>query len=161
MRESNVPPAGLVIVRVACGWIALWAGWRWWQGGMLDGREMRLMLRAALEHRGWFGRWWGETVLLTNPEAVVFLWKSMAVVAGLSFLFGALVRPVGTLGVFFLVQAAAYGPEGSERIAMLLAACFLGCAISHAGRGFGLDVLLDSSLPPWMTWTKDRRRSLF
>ncbi|MEX1025181.1 MAG: hypothetical protein WD226_08905 [Planctomycetota bacterium] len=161
MREANVPPWGLVLVRLAVGWIALSSAWHWAQDGLFDGRELTFVVRQALEGKGAISRWWGETVLLANPEAVLFLWKSMAFVTGFGFLFGALVRPIGAFAVLFLLNAAAFGPDGSERLALLLAVCCLGCASSHAGRGFGLDVLLDPTLPSWLTWTKGRRRTLF
>lgn len=161
MRTDHTPPLGLVLIRVVCGIIAVSAGLEWWRDAHFDRRAMELALRAGIKHRGALGTWWGESVLLVNPDAALFLWKTMVLTAGVSFLTGALVRPIGTLAAFFLVQAAFYGPTDSSTLAFLLATCFAGCALSHAGRGLGCDIVLDETLPSWVTWTKPRRRGLF
>lgn len=161
MRTNHQPSFGLVLIRIVVGLTVFVVGWGWWGDASFDPRTLEITLRAGIERRGTLGTWWGQSVLLVNPDALLFLWKTMTLVAGTSFLLGALVRPVGTLAAFFLVQAALYGPPGHGGHIALLIACFLGCAIGHAGRGLGCDLVLDEMLPSWASWTRARRRSLF
>ena len=161
MRSNHQPAFGLVLIRIFAGLTVFVVGWGWWKDTGFDARAMEIVLREGIERRGTIGTWWGQEVLLVNPAAVLFLWKTMTLVAGTSFLLGALVRPVGALAAFFLFQAALYGPAGHGGHLTLLIACFVGCAIAHAGGGLGADLILDETLPSWMTWTQARRRSLF
>jgi len=153
-RSRNSMAAGLVLVRVVTGAVFLVHGWGWVQDGGFDGAVVRDGVQATLSSADGLAGWWGRTVLLTNPDACAFFWRWAALLIGLAFVFGALVRPAGAFAVLLLAHAIAFGPSRHELVFLLLAAPSFACSISGAGRRFGMDAMLDEHLPGWVTWTK-------
>jgi uncharacterized membrane protein YphA (DoxX/SURF4 family) len=154
--RSSKPPLGLVLVRLCIGAIFAHHGWTLLRSGGVDAQVVRKGVReAALSLNGLFA-WWGETVLLYNPDAIAFLWRWGALVCGLCLLLGALTRPVGWIATFFLLNAYAFAPAGRELLFLLLLVCALACALSRAGRRMGLDPMFDQHLPSWLTWTRSQ-----
>ena len=156
---SSLPNGGLVLVRITLGCLATSTGWAWAAGGELDGGQVRAMVRQHLDELAGPIAFWGDKVLLYNPDGLAFLLSWSVLIAGLCLLLGALTRPAGWLVTFLAMHLYLYGAESSGPLAILLMAAGAGCAISRAGRRFGLDIGLDGTLPSWVTWV--RRRSDF
>lgn len=152
------PTAGLALVRVACGLILVRSGWTALGGDGPTGSDIRDRVQAALPDLSGPLRWWGETFLLENPDAIAFLWQWLVLAVGAALVIGALSRPMGVIATVLMVNAWAYGSPEAQLLHLLLAVCCLACAISRAGRTAGLDAVLESSLPPWLTWVYESRR---
>lgn len=156
-NHAPSPTLGLVLIRVFIGGVLLVHGWRWVKTGGLDGRVVLRSVRAALSDVPPWLHWWGEHAVLMNPDAIAFFWRWGALLGGVAFLLGALVRPVGLFVGLFLAHAIAFGaPQQSMLFLVLLVSC-LGCALAGAGRRAGLDSVFDQHFPGWVTWS--RRRS--
>jgi uncharacterized membrane protein YphA (DoxX/SURF4 family) len=157
-REEPRPSWGLVVVRVAAGWVLMREGWRLVRATLPTGPEIDVLVRTA--HDGLPGplRWWANTVLLENPEALAFLWRWALLVAGLGLLIGFLTRPLGLLAGILMAHGALFGrPEQSLAHALLLI-MVLGAALSQAGTRAGLDASLLDHLPSWLTLRSGERR---
>ena len=155
-RTRPPVPLGMVLIRVVTGAILLAHGWDWLKSGELDGR---LVLDAVTGQTagatGWVA-WWGENVLLSNPDAFAFFWRWGALLIGIAFALGALTRPAGLIGVVFLMHGFAYGPEHLTLVWILLTVACFGCAVSGAGRRIGLDAMFDQHFPSWVTWSRSQ-----
>lgn len=157
MAKKPPPPSlGLVLVRLVTGLVLLRHGWRWVTAGGVDGRTVRRHATEAIADLGGVLAWWGETLLLGNPDAIAFLWRWAALLCGLCLLLGALTRPAGWIATLFLLHAYAYGPASEALTFLLLLVCSLACALSRAGRRLGLDPMFDAHFPPWLTWTRSQ-----
>ena len=152
------PTAGLALVRVATGALLTRSGLLGLPGEDTGGAYVRDSVEASLPDLPGLARWWGESVLLENPDAIAFLWKWLVLAAGLGLLFGALTRPLGAIATLLMLNAWLFGSAESALLHLLLAACCFGCFISGAGRTLGLDVFLDSTLASWITWSPKRKR---
>ncbi|QDU66796.1 DoxX family membrane protein [Engelhardtia mirabilis] len=152
------PTAGLVLIRVAAGALLTRAGLLGLPGETTGGAYIRDSVEAALPDLPGLARWWGESVLLENPDAIAFLWKWLVLAVGLGLVFGALTRPLGAIGTLLMLNAWLFGAAESALLHLLLAACCFGCFMSGAGRFLGLDLVLDASLAQWLTWAPKRKR---
>lgn len=157
-KRSQSSAAGLALVRFLAGCTLFGRGWNWIHEGGLDGRLVLENTRAALLEMNGFLHWWGESVVLSNPDASALIWRWSALLIGSCLMLGAFTRPAGFIACFFLLQGYAFGPESMAIVFWLLIIPCLGCAIGAAGRDFGLDKLLDESCPSWMTWTTRKKR---
>ena len=153
-KASFSPTLGMVLIRVVAGAILLIHGWNWLHDGGIDGRTVLRSVEASLDGLPAVVEWWGENVLLQNPDAFAFFWRWGALLCGLSLLLGGLTRPVGVVACVLLAHGIAYGPERYELLYLLLAVASFACAISGAGRRLGLDALFDLHFPAWVTWTR-------
>ena len=159
-RSSHVP-FGLVLIRFVAGAIAMTHGWGWIRDAPLSGSSVRRAVSASVEDLPGIVAWWGETLLLSNPDGVAFLWTWAAFLVGAALTSGALTRPAGTLAALFAFHGALYGPEEHLALFQLYTVAAIACAAGAAGRRLGLDSELDSRLPTWLTWNKDRGPSIF
>ena len=144
------PSWGLVLVRIAVGFILVRAGWPKVSGGVSD--ELVLGTRDAFAQAPAFVRWWGEHVVLQYPSVFAHLIAWGEFLGGLALFLGALTRPVGLLVAFQFANFYFAGPADARNFVLLLSVCGFGCAISRAGRKCGADAFLDEKLPRWMTW---------
>ena len=158
-NASPFPTAGLVLVRLVCGLVFVSHGWRWISEDTLGGAQVRSAVDAALVHGRSGFDWWGREVLLSNPDAVAFLWTWMALLAGVCLFLGALTRPMGTIAAFFLLNGWMFGPETHRLLFLVLAMSCLACAIGRAGRRFGMDRMFDQYFPGWLTWNRGVKRT--
>ena len=150
--SSSGPSWGLVLVRIACGWILLSAGWPKVSGGVSD--ELVLGTRQAFADAPALVRAWGESVVLVHPWLFAHMIAWGELLGGLALFLGVLTRPAGFLCAFQFANFYFAGPETARPYVLLLATCCFGCALSRAGRSCGADVFLDSKLPGWMTWSR-------
>ena len=93
--QTSRPTLGLVLIRVAIGVVLLMHGWSAVHGGGVDGDAVRDVVHGTLSGAPEPIAWWGQNVLLSNPEGVAFLWRWAALVCGLGLALGALTRPAG------------------------------------------------------------------
>jgi uncharacterized membrane protein YphA (DoxX/SURF4 family) len=159
-RRRSEPSGGLVLVRIVSGLVLLVHGWGWLARPGLDGMAIQRTVVSSIASQNGLVAWWGESVLLSNPAAIAFLWRWAALVLGLCLALGALTRPAGTLAAVFLLHGLVYGPASEETLCLVLATCVLGAALSGAGRSLGLDAALDRELPKWLTWAPAERSFL-
>jgi len=155
-RKRTDIPLGMVLLRAVTGVILLAHGWTWLKEGGFDGRTVLTNVEGSLPHVSAALAWWGENVLLANPDAFAFFWRWAAFLIGVAFVFGALTRPAGILAVVFLAHAVAYGPPSLELLFLVLAMIAFACAASGAGRRVGLDALFDEHFPGWVTWARSQ-----
>ncbi|MFT4709753.1 MAG: putative membrane protein YphA (DoxX/SURF4 family) [Planctomycetota bacterium] len=153
---SSLPNGGLVLIRIALGCLVTSTGWAWAAGGELDGGQVRAVVRHHLDDLAGPFAFWGDKVLLYNPDGLAFLVSWSVLIAGVCLLLGALTRPAGWLVTFLAFHLYLYGVDAMAAPAILLMAAAAGCAISRAGRRFGLDIALDGTLPSWITWVRGR-----
>jgi uncharacterized membrane protein YphA (DoxX/SURF4 family) len=158
-RVQKVTPLGMVLIRVVTGAVLTLHGWRWLMDGTLTGSVVLEGVEDALPGLPGAVAWWGENVLLVNPDAFAFFTRWAALVIGILFVVGALTRPAGLAAVLFLGHAIAYGPVEAELALVLLAVSAFACSVSGAGRRLGLDALFDEHFPSWMTWTRSSSSS--
>ena len=154
---SSLPSGGLVLVRVILGGIASSTGWNWAANSGLTGGQVRSTVRHHLDDLSAPFRFWGDRILLYNPDGLATLVSWGVLIAGVCLLLGALTRPAGWFLAFLGLHLYGYGADEYSSFALLLMASGAGCAISRAGRRFGLDIALDGSLPVWLTWVPGRR----
>jgi len=156
-KRTRTPiPLGLVLIRVVTGAVLVLHGWRWLKAGTLDGVVVRVQVEQALPQVSSWLAWWGESVVLANPDAIAFFWRWGALMIGLSFCAGALTRPAGVLATVFLAHAVVFGTAQQELAFFLLSLSTLVCAASGAGRRLGLDAMFDDHFPGWVTWARNR-----
>lgn len=153
---SSLPSGGLVLLRITLGWLATSTGWAWAARDELDGGRVRAVVRLHLDDLAAPFAFWGDKVLLYNPDGLAFLVSWSVLIAGICLLLGALTRPAGWLVAFLALHMYFYAADSATPLAILLMAAGVGCAISRAGRRFGLDIALDGTLPPWITWVRGR-----
>lgn len=151
----------MVLIRVVLGAVLLVHGWRWITDGGFDGRTVLASVDAALGKLPALAAWWGEEVILRNPDAFAFLWRWAALLAGLCLLLGGLTRPAAGVACVFLAHGIVYGPEARELLYLVLGVAGFSCAISGAGRRLGLDAAFDQHFPSWLTWSRRSSSSLF
>ena len=144
------PSWGLVLVRIAVGFILLLAGWHKVSGGVSP--DLVLGTREAISKAPGIVRWWGENVVLPHPSLFANLIAWGEFLGGLALFLGAFTRPAGLLVAFQFANFYFAGPEQAQNFVLLIAVCGLGCAISRAGLKCGMDVFFDERLPRWMTW---------
>lgn len=157
-KDSPFPTAGLVLVRLVCGLVFVTHGWRWLSEGGLGAAEVRTAVDTALVHGRSIFDWWGREVLLSNPDAIAFLWRWMALLAGICLFLGVLTRPIGVLAAFFLVNGWMFGPDPQRLLFLVLTVSCLACSIGRAGRRFGMDRMFDQHFPGWVTWSRSPKR---
>ena len=157
-KRSQSTSAGLALVRFLTGCTLFGRGWIWVRGEGFDGRLVLENTRAALLEMNGLLHWWGESVVLSNPDASALIWRWAALLIGVCLMLGALTRPAGIIACFFLLQGYVFGPESTGMIFWLLIIPCLGCAVGSAGRNFGMDKLLDESCPSWLTWSTSKKR---
>ncbi|MFT5286022.1 MAG: putative membrane protein YphA (DoxX/SURF4 family) [Planctomycetota bacterium] len=150
----------LVIVRITVALLLLTEGWSAIQVGVPDGGDLESSISERLDEHSSLLAWWGETVLLANPDGTAFLWRWGLFLFGFLLTLGALTRPAGFLAAFLMLNAWAYGPIEMSDAFLLAAACCLAASISSAGRQMGLDSIFDQHFPSWLTWVH-RDRSPF
>ena len=63
------------MIRVVTGAILLIHGWDWITEGGFDGGVIRASVEATLVTSSSSITWWGERVLLQNPDAFAFFWR--------------------------------------------------------------------------------------
>ena len=144
------PSWGLVLVRIAVGWIVLRAGWNKVSGGVSE--EIVTGTRDAFEHAPGFVKAWGENVVLVHPWFFAHLIAWGELLGGLALFLGALTRPAGLALAFMFANFYFVGPEAAQPLVLILGIAAFGCALSRAGRSMGADVFLDEKLPRWTTW---------
>lgn len=150
------PTAGLVLIRLFIGLLLVVQGWGAVNGDEVDGRFVKNAVEDTVADAPALVAWWGETVLLSNPDGVAFLLRWSVLIGGLLLLLGGLTRPVGTLLGLLMLQLFFYS-EGDVRLTFaLVSLSCLACALSRAGRRFGLDTMFDQHFPSWVTWTRGR-----
>ena len=147
----------LVLVRLTVALLLLTQGWAAIQAGTPDGGALQGSISERLGDRSGLLEWWGETVLLANPEGVAFLWRWGLFLLGLFLTLGALTRPAGLFAAFLMINAWAYGPAYLSETFLLAVACCLSASISGSGRHFGLDSIFDQHFPSWLTWVRTAR----
>ena len=153
-RDRPLPGLGLVLIRLVTGATLMSRGWSWIAEGLPGGRSVERFVREARGRIPDLLAWWGDHVLLVNPDAIAFLVRWVALLSGLCLVLGALTRPAGWIAVFFLTHAYVYGPESQELVFLLLLVSCLACALSRAGRRAGLDRMFDEHFPAWVTWSR-------
>ena len=158
-KASQSQAAGIAVIRVLIGWSLFTHGWSWLGADGFDGNVVLDSVNASLADMSGILHWWGENVVLKNPDASALLWRLGALFIGASFLLGALVRPAGYFACFFLLQGIAFGPAANSQLFWIYLIPCLGCAIGCAGRAYGMDKALDENCPAWMTWTKHKKGS--
>lgn len=148
--SKTSPSWGLVLVRIAVGWILIKAGWPKVSGGvspdLVSGTSENFAQAPAIV------RWWGQNVVLQFPWLFAHMIAYGELLGGLALFLGAFTRQVGILVAFQFANFYFAGPADARLFVTLISVCGLGCAISRAGRRFGADALLDERLPRWMTW---------
>lgn len=155
MANATAPPSGgLVFVRITLGALATQTGWAWAAKDGLTGSIVKHTIREHLDNLWAPARFWGGEVLLYNPDAIAFLVSWLTLFSGVALLIGALTRPAATFAAIMGLHLFFYDASTAQPLAILITACGLGCALSRAGRRFGLDAALDGNLPGWMTWVK-------
>ena len=151
-KAPEQPGWGIVLVRIAVGAALVHAGGQKIAQGvgpwMIEGTAERIASSPRLF------AWWGNEVLLRWPDAFAHLlsWGCLFL-GGLMFL-GALVRPVGGLIAFLMLNVYFVGPASYREFALLMAVCAVACALSRAGRRVGFDELIEHRLPSWVTWVR-------
>ena len=158
-RVQSITPLGMVLIRVVTGAVLLLHGWEWLKEGTLTGSVVLRLVEDALPGLPASIGWWGESVLLVNPDAFAFFGRWAALLIGVALVLGALTRPAGLLAVLFLGHAIAFGPVEAELAFVLLAVSAFACSVSGAGRRLGLDALFDQHFPSWVTWTRSSSSS--
>ena len=158
--NDSLPTLGLAFIRFVTGLVLLSHGWRWVSEAPIEGSVIEKSVNSSLGELGSALTTWGEFVLLENPDALALLWQWAALLVGLLFVLGALIRPAGALAVLFLSHGLIYGPVEHELPFLLLLVSCLACSASGAGRRMGLDAVFDQHFPSWITWKK-RPTSIF
>jgi uncharacterized membrane protein YphA (DoxX/SURF4 family) len=148
---------GLFLVRVTVGLLLVTQGWTAVQETYPAAAELRSCIDERLEEHTGLLAWWGETVLLANPNGAAFLWRWSLLVLGLLLCLGALTRPAGLFAAFLMLNAWAFGPNELSESLLLAVACCLSASIAGSGRHFGLDSIFDQHFPSWMTWVRTAR----
>ncbi len=149
------------MIRVALGAILVRHGWAAIHAAGVAGADVRDHVRAALGDVPGVVAWWGESVLLANPDGIAFLWRWAALLCGACLFLGGLTRPAGTVAALFAFQAFLFA-EGEARLALgLIAIACAACAVSRAGRRLGLDTVFDQHFSPWVTWSRRRSNAVF
>lgn len=151
-RPDAAPTLGLVLIRLVTGGFLVSLGWRFVREAEPTARVVERSIEAALGSVHPVLHWWGEDVLLYNPDAIAFFLRWGALFVGVSFVLGGLVRPFGLVAAFFLANAMAFGPSSQTGLYLMLVGACLGCAFAGAGRRFGLDSIFDQHFPAWLTW---------
>ncbi len=151
-------PAGLALIRVLTGQFLFFRGWSWVQDGSFDGQLVLDRVRASVADASGLVEWWGNSVVLANPDASALFWRWAALICGALLVLGAFTRPAGYIASFFLCQALLFAVPGEGTIFLPVLFACLGCAVAGAGRDYGLDQVLDESCPGWLTWTKGRKK---
>jgi len=144
------PSWGLVLVRIAVGWIVLKAGWFKISGGVSE--ELVTSTRDAIANSPGIIKAWGEHVVLPHPWLFSHLIAWGELLGGTALFLGALTRPAGLALAFMFANFYFAGPESAQPLVLVLGIAAFGCAISRAGRNMGADVFLDERLPRWVTW---------
>lgn len=155
------PSGGLVLVRITLGFLSTWIGWSWATGAGLPANSVRNLIQNHAEGLNGLARFWGESVVLYNADASAFLAAWGTLLAGVACTIGLLTRPAASVLAFLALHLAVFGAPELQPAAWLATAAALGCALSRAGRSFGLDRALDGNLPSWLTWVKSTRNSPF
>lgn len=150
--EAYGPNWGLVIVRVAIGLVLLLAGWQKILQGVGPWLVEETAHRIAESPRLY--AWWGQRVLLHAPEAFAYALSWGSFLLGCALFLGILVRPVGVIVAFLMLNVFFAGPPHVQPAALLIGVCALACAVSRAGRRMGFDEGLDLRLPFWLTWSR-------
>lgn len=151
------PSAGLVLVRIGLGGLLVWRASAAIRAVSPDGFDVERQVRAALVDLAAPVAWWGEWLLLWNPDATALLLRWCALYSGVGLLLGALARPAGWLAAVLFLHLWLYGPAASATGALLGALCAVACAGSNAGRRMGCDAWLDQRLP--RLFGRGRKRS--
>ena len=155
MANAQVTPSGgLVLIRITLGALVTRAGWAWAANDELTASVVKATVKDHLGSLSAPLRVWGDTILLYNPDAVAFLVSWLTLFAGVALFLGALTRPAAVFVAFLALNLFIYDSESLRPLMLLVSVSTLGCAISRAGRRFGLDAALDGNLPTWMTWVK-------
>ncbi|MHC4264122.1 MAG: DoxX family membrane protein [Planctomycetota bacterium] len=157
-KAEQTAAAGLAVLRIATGAVLLHSAWSGLAPASPTGEELRATVEAALPSLSGLLAWWGETVLLENPEALAPLWRWSLLLVGLALLTGALTRPMAILGAALTAHAWAYGSDALAVHHILLTVACVVFAVTRAGRILGLDSALDSMLPAWLTLIPENRR---
>jgi len=147
----------LVLVRLTVALLLLTQGWSAIQAGTPDGGDLQGSVSSRLADQNGMLQWWGETVLLNNPDGAAFLWRWGLFLLGLLLTLGALTRPAGLFAAFLMLNAWAFGPAYLSETFLLAVACCLSASISGSGRHFGLDSIFDQHFPSWLTWVRTVR----
>jgi uncharacterized membrane protein YphA (DoxX/SURF4 family) len=160
-KNAEFPAFGLILIRIVVGVSIASAGFRLIGAGV--DADVVLERSEAIEAAPALFAWWGEAVLLGFPGFFAFLLAWGQALGGMALVVGVLVRPVGALLAFTMLNiyfAGSADPAEPARLALILATCCVALAASGAGRVFGFDRGLDATLPSWLTWS-NRRRSMF
>ncbi len=158
-RNESTPTLGLALIRFVTGLVLLHHGWLGASEARPGPEDIEQSVSASLGELGTVLSAWGE-LLLESPDGAAVLWRWGALILGLLFTLGALMRPAGAFAVLFLSHGLVYGPQEHELAFLLLLVSSLSCAASGAGRRMGLDALFDQHFPSWITWKK-RPDSIF
>jgi len=148
-KDGSSPSWGLVLVRITCGVILVYAGWTKVSGGISE--QLVTGTKDQFAHAPALVRAWGESFVLPHPWLFSHLIAWGELLGGLGLFLGALTRPAGIALTFQFANFYFAGPEQMQMFALLLAVCCFGCALSRAGRKCGMDVFLDGHLPRWLT----------
>jgi len=145
------PPSwGLVLVRIAVGFIVMRAGWGKISQGV--GEELVTGTKEAFAAAPSYLRWWGEHVVLPHPKVFAQLIAWGELLGGAALFVGALTRPAGLALALMFANFYFVGPEGEQPLVLLLAAGSFAVFLSSAGERCGVDGILASKLPRWLTW---------
>ena len=148
---------GLFLVRVTVGLLLVTQGWTAVGEALPAGDELRASIEQRSNDYSGALAWWGDSVLLLNPDGAAFLWRWSLLMLGLLLCFGALTRPAGLFAAFLMANAWAFGPEHLSESSLLAVACCLSASIAGSGRHFGLDAIFDQHFPSWLTWVRTVR----
>ncbi len=151
----------LAAVRIAVGLILLGGAREASRQADFLGQLIRDSVLLDLDQRTSLLRSWGGKVLLENPEALAFLWRTGLWVCGLALLFGALVRPASAIAAVLVLHGWWFGPSTEHALHMLLLVCLAACGMTGSGSTLGFDATLDRSAPRWLTLAPRRRGDIF
>lgn len=152
--DGSLPSYGLTLLRVFMGALLAVQGWRWMQSGGMDAGAFQRSVEAGLPRLHGSLQWWAEHVLLQSPRTLGLVWSGSALLVGVLFVLGALVRPAGLFAVLVLAHGIVFGALEQRLLFLSLAVIALACSISSAGRRLGLDAIFDQHFPAWVTWTR-------
>ncbi len=148
--SGGAPSWGLVVIRLYIGWFFMSAGWMKVTSGV--GSELVTGTKERINAAPDWYRWFGNDVVLEWPSLFAFLIQWGELIGGVCLFLGVLTRPVCAAFAFMLLNFYFAGPAEAQTVVKLIAVCVVALFLSRAGRRMGVDAMLDTQLPKWISW---------